>query len=218
MRFDEVAGIVGEQSMLDPPTRRMGGLVGNAGGSERGRIADRGMAIDAHQPHRPVANDRVQIGAGRHAALGPQFLIPSEPADPVAARIGGGIGLEARLHVGNRIGPANVELKQSKTELHDVPMRVNQPGKHVRAVKVEAGGCCGCLGAPDHQPLHSTVIADQQAGEMLDLAAGVDLDAVGVDNQRVGRGGGGRKGRSGEQGKGDAHARFPSIVWPRRKG
>ena len=218
MRFDEVAGVVGEQAMLDPPTRRIGRFVGDARGGQRGGVADRGMAIDPHQPHRPVAHHCIEVGAGRHAAFGPQFLVPAEAGDPAVARIDGGIGFEPGLHVGNRIGPANVELKQSKTELHDVPMRVNQPGKHVRAVKVEAGGCSGCLGALDHQPLHSSVIADQQAGEMLDLAAGIDLDAVGVGNQRVGRGGGDRKGRSGEQGIGDAHARFPSIVRPRRKG
>ncbi len=90
-------------------------------------------------------------------------------------------------------------------EMDVLPMRVDQTRQHGRTVEVDAGRRLGDLGALCQQSLDLAVGADQQAAEMLDMAPGIHLDAVGIGDQRVGTDGGGGEGRSGEQGKDDAH-------------
>ena len=54
------------------------------------------------------------------------------------------------------------------------------------------------------QAFHLPVVADQDAGEPLELAVRIDLNAIGIGQQRVGkRGRGGEK--RGEREKGHTH-------------
>jgi len=55
------------------------------------------------------------------------------------------------------------------------------------------------------------VVIDQKAGEMLHMAAGIDLDPVGMVDQRAGGSGGSEK-RCGEREDGPGHAPPLSIV------
>ena len=68
-------------------------------------------------------------------------------------------------------------------------MRVDQAGQQRPALGVDDI----CVAKLQHfameQPFHLAVVADQDAGEALQLAIRIDLDAVDVGDQRVGEGG-----------------------------
>ena len=64
---------------------------------------------------------------------------------------------------------------------------------------------------------HFAVVADQDAGEALQLAVSLDLDAVDVGDERIGVGRGGEQ-RCGEREEGFVHGQPHSIVRAALKG
>jgi len=81
-------------------------------------------------------------------------------------------------------------------------VRVDQAGKDRAALRIDDVG----VAEPEHfavkQMFHPAVIADQDAGEALQSAVRVDLDAVEVVDERIG------VGPSGEQRCGEREDRF----------
>ena len=85
-RFHQAHRRIDEQAVFDPPALGGLGRGGNSRGFQRGAVGDRCMSIDAAEPHRAVADDRVEIGGRRKALVGPQLLVPAAADDP--ARVG----------------------------------------------------------------------------------------------------------------------------------
>ena len=67
-------------------------------------------------------------------------------------------------------------------------MRIDQAGKHGPALGVDDVGVAELQHFAMEQPFHLAVIADQHAGEPLQLAVRINLHAIGVGYQRVGEG------------------------------
>ena len=68
------------------------------------------MAVDPLEPDRPVADRGVELGGGREAAEVPALLVPAAADDPARRRVGGGIGGDPLLRLGERVGVGKVEL------------------------------------------------------------------------------------------------------------
>ena len=125
--------------------------------------------------------------------------------------MGGGIGAQPLLHVGERAAAGEVEPKRVETEIGHVPVSVDKPWQERAPGRVDDRRSLGaCLTCVQHAQ-HLAVVADQQACEMLDAAIGVRLDAVGVIDQRVAVGGRGEK-RCSEREDARLHAPRLSIV------
>ena len=89
-----------------------------------------------------------------------------------------------------------------------MPMRVDQARQQRSAAAIDRAGDAGKpdqLGMLDDLP-HLAVVRDDQRSKVLELAIGVDLDAVDVADQRVGKGGGGGEER-GKREQGLTHGR-----------
>ena len=146
------------------------------------------MAIDAAEPHRAVADHRVEIGGGREALVGPAFLVPAAAEDPLGVGIGGGISGEALLQVGERGRAGEVELERAEAEPHDMAVGVDQAGQQGAPAGIDALVDLRGRASPRRSsfttrpssPITSPV-------KRCNLPARVDLDAIGIVDQRVGQ-------------------------------
>ena len=146
---DPVRGIAGP---LDPAAARRLRLGGDPGLAHRHRVRPAGMAVDPLQPDRPVAHGGVEIGGGGEAAQAPALLVPAAADDPARGRVGGGIGADPRLRLGQRIGVAEIERERAHAEAHDMAVRVDQAGDEGAAAAVDPVGA-----APLRPPLAAPV-------------------------------------------------------------
>ena len=96
------------------------------------------MAVDAFEHDGPVADDRVEIGGGREALVGPQFLVPAAAEDPARRR-------DAPRHKSRsrccrsaiELVPVKVELECAEAEPHHMAVRVDQAGQKRAAPAVD---------------------------------------------------------------------------------
>ena len=214
LALDQPHRPIDEQAILDPPIswrRRCGS---DPGSGQRGFIADRGMAVDTIEPHRPIADHRVEIGRGREFLVGPHFLVPAATADPAFARVGARVSGESLLQFGERLAARQIELQRRKTEPHHMAMRIDQPGQNRPPAGIDNLCVRKLHFLATQQALHPPVVADQHAGKMLQLSVGADLHNIGMVDQRIGSGGGSGEQR-GERDQGCFHGDAHSIVPPR---
>ena len=98
-----------------------------------------------------------------------------------------------------------------------MPVRVDQAREDSPALRIDDV----CVAELEHlavqQMFHPAVITDQDAGEALELAIRIDLDAVEVVDERIGVGRGGEQ-RCGEREEGFVHGQPHSIVRAALKG
>ena len=120
------------------------------------------------------------------------------------------------LQLGQRRGADEVEPKRAEAEVHDMAMRVDQPGQHRLPVRVDHRRGLGPRIAGMQHAHDLAAIVDQHAGEMLHLSVGIDLDAVGMVDQRVGRAGEDSSAATSASERISTSARL-SIVWSRVK-
>ena len=146
------------------------------------------MAVDPDEPDGTVLHDRVEVGAGREALVGPILLVPAIADDPARRSIGRREGRQPLLQLGDRVRAGQVELKGAESIFADMSMRVDQPGQQRAALAVDAEvDPFGPRIAKAKQLNDLAIAADDQPGEMLQLARAVDLKPVDVVDQRVGK-------------------------------
>ena len=120
------------------------------------------------------------------------------------------------LQLGERMRARQVEPQRRESEVDDMPVRVDQPGQQRPPLAVDLmlrPAAAIVVGIDDLQTLPSSPI--EQAGEMLQLAVGADLDAVDVVDQGVGGGGGSEESGGGERQGGADHDRRIALFVPR---
>src|SRR5690606_28599860 len=139
-------------------------------------------------------------------------LIPPAPDDPAPSRIRGRVFGDLRLRFRERIRVRQVQRDRREAETHDVAMRIDHAGNDEAAIAVdlEVDVARALVAAVEHV-LDAPVVANHQAGEVIDLAVLVDRDALDVVDQRVGCGRGApAAGGKGEGGGGKTdHAGIP---------
>ena len=139
----------------------------DAGGSQRGGIGPRGVAVDAHERHRMLGRHAVERGLARESRARPQVLIPVAPADPLAARDARGpLG-----HVPSRgllgLGPAEVQRQPHARQVHQMAMGVDQSWQRRAAAEVHdllAGRRVDVGAAP--RVRHAAIAHDQRVDDM----------------------------------------------------
>jgi hypothetical protein len=185
---------------FDPAAGRRLGRGGDIGLAHRRRIRPAGMAVDPLEPDRPVADRGVELGRGGEAAEVPALLVPAPADDPARRRIGGGIGGDPLLRLGQGRGVGQIELERAHAELHDMAVGVDQAGEQgpAAAVEQEAGAVRPGVAALV-ELAHPPVVADPHAVEPEQMAVLADRVAVDIVDQYVGRGGGGDEHRQSEE-------------------
>ena len=172
------------------------------------------MSVDALEHDGPVARRGIEIGGGREALLGPQFLVPAAAEQPRVIWPRGGIVAQPLLQILDGRRADQIQLKRRLAQSHDVPVGVDQPGQQRPPCAIDR--------VRDSREPHQlgmlynsadlAVVADRQRAEMLQLAVGADLHAVDVGDQRVGHGRRGEE-RSGKCEERLVHEPPHSIVW-----
>ena len=185
---------------LDPPARRGRRRGGDIGFAHRHAVRPAGMAVDPLEPDRPVADGGVELGIGREAAEMPALLVPAAADDPARRRIGGGIGGDPLLRLGERVGVGKVELQRAHAEAHDMAVRVDQAGdqRPAAAVEQETRAVRPRVAALVELP-HPAVVADPQSVEAEQVAVLADRVAVDIVDQHVGQSGCGDEHRQKEK-------------------
>jgi hypothetical protein len=186
LRFNQAHRGIDEQTILDPAPGRSLGVEAVSGRLDGGAIRDRGMAVYACQPDRPVANHKVDVGRGWKALVAPPFLVPAAAKDPPRIGIGLGIGLQPLLNLGQRPGARQVELQRGEAEAHDMAVGVDQAWQErsASAIHFVLDRPVKILG-PLGDLFDPAIVVDYQRAEMLKLPVGADLNAIDVVNQPV---------------------------------
>ena len=152
----------------------------------RGAVGDRGMAVDARQPDRPVADHCVEVGGGGKALVAPLFLVPAAAEDPARIGIGGGIGLQPLLNSDSDVVPVRSSCSAVKPRPMIWPWASIRPGSSVRP---PASTSCWIgpleILSRRSRPVRPVIAVDHQRAEMLKLPVGADLDAIDVVDHRV---------------------------------
>ena len=152
------------------------------------------MAVDPGQHDRPVADRGVELGGGGEAAQPPLLLVPAAAQDPRPVGVGGGIGADPRLRLGEAVRVRQVERQHLEAEVHQVAVAVDKAGQQHPPLHVGAPvEPLGPLVDRRQQADHLAVGGEQQAGEADDVPVGVQGDPGDVVDQRSG--GGDRRGR-----------------------
>jgi len=92
--------------------RRIGRGFRDAGQRQRAAVGPAGVAVDAFEPHRPVAHDGVEFSGRRKAPQLPVFLVPAASAQPWVPRIGARVLADRLERAGQRGAVEQVELRQ----------------------------------------------------------------------------------------------------------
>ena len=144
VRSDEIHRVVDQHSgrlaaliAQDPASGRVGGLRGDAGDGERARVGETGVAVDPPHPHRMIGHRGRERGVARELVLGPAALVPAAAGDPGARRGLAAARDEARDHVFERGGIAEVHLAQLAAQPEQVGVGVDQAGGHGAARELD---------------------------------------------------------------------------------
>jgi hypothetical protein len=103
------------------------------------------------------------------------------------------------LQIGQRTGAGEVKLQRTEPKAHDMAVGVDQAGEQCFAACINPRCGRGARLALCQQLHHLAVVADMHAGEALELALRVDLDAVRIVDQRIGQRRGGKDQRGDQQ-------------------
>ncbi len=99
-------------------------FAGDAGGSERGRIRDGDVTVDAIEEGGMIAGDFVEILACGQGFVGPQGVIPVSASEPVACGSRVGCGFDLREHSGEGFDAGEVDVELSAACAAEVRVRV----------------------------------------------------------------------------------------------
>ncbi len=224
-RVDQDAGRFAIRVTHDLAADRVRRGFRDAGQRQRAAVGPAGVAVDAFEPHRPVADDGVEFGGGGEAAQLPVFLVPAAPAQPWVPRIGACVLADRLQCAGQRGAVEQVELRQLLAQAEHVAVGVDQAGQQRAATHVDAFGLRR-LGRDIRAGAHgddAARVVKGERGELHQVALGVEGIAVGVVDQGRGVGwqaaGNGQDDQGTQGGQAGAHAWFsPSVGIPRLVG
>ncbi len=190
---------IDEQAVLNLAPGGGGCRGRDSSGLHRRAVGDDRVAVDAFEHDRPVAYDRVEVGGGREGLFRPQFLVPAETENPFGVGIGGGVIAKPLLELGKRAGAGQIQPQGRKTEVHHMPMGVDEAREQGLALAIDHLVHASQLHhhAFGDDLLHLPVVANDEAGEMLELSVSAHLHSVHVVDD------GGRPGGRGEEGGGE---------------
>jgi hypothetical protein len=117
----------------------------------------------------------------------------------------GSISAEPLLKVRDGTRPGQLESHRGHAEVHHVAVRVDQAGQEGSALAVDHMLEHLRRRRSGQDALHLAVVADQQAGEVLQRAVGANLHAVDVADEGLGGRLLGREQRAGEEEGGFGH-------------
>ena len=136
------------------------------------------------------------------------LLIPAAPDDPLPVRMRRRIGRDARLGFGEAPGHRQVERHGRQPHAHHVDVGIDKAGHQHPALAIDgivrAGGALVTPVEHLHDP---AIVADDKAGQPLDIALLVKGKAIDIVDQRIGKGGAGGEQREGCERT--PHLRFP---------
>jgi hypothetical protein len=136
-RVDQHSGGLAQSVALEPPSRRIRCAPIDAREPQRcGTRPDR-VAVHADQRDRMTGRRAVERRPGGKAGAGPAVLIPSSAGDPRPGWQGRGPRGDA-LRAGRlRREPRDVERQAKPREVHEVPVRVDQPRQHGAPAEID---------------------------------------------------------------------------------
>ena len=105
--------------------------------AQRRRVRPGRVAVDADERDRMIRRRAIERGAGRKAPARPEVLVPAAAGDPLAARA---VAPRARPRAGRsppRSRAAQRRASAGPRQVHQVPVRVDEPGQHRAPAEVE---------------------------------------------------------------------------------
>ena len=159
---------------LDPATRGIRGLAGDAGELERPAVDPGAVAVAVLEERRPVGEDRVEVGSARRSPL-EGVDRPARALDPRELRVLGRVAGDRLQACLPAVGVVEDALQQLDAALGRMAVGVLEAGKHRAALELEDAG-----GRPD-------VGAGLARGPHPGDPAVLDGDGLGDGQRGVGR-------------------------------